>query len=96
MASYRSLTVKPLAGVVKIVSSPAMLPSTPSNQASQTQLLRLSAPLGAAAMTVLLVFLAIQADTVQTPGGAKHQIDGKQLAAQIGDDAKGAAVVAAL
>lgn len=57
-----------------------MLPSTPSNQASQTQLLRLSAPLGAAAMTVLLVFLAIQADTVQTPGGAKHQIDGKQLA----------------
>ena len=31
-------------------------------------------------MTVLLVFLAIQADTVQTPGGAKHQIDGKQLA----------------
>lgn len=56
-----------------------VLPHLPSNQAGQQRLLRLAAPLGAAAMVVLLVFLAISADTVQTPSGAKHQIDGQQL-----------------
>ena len=52
----------------------------PANNSSRTTLLHLSAPIGAALMTVLLFWLALQADTVQTPVGANRQVDGKLLA----------------
>ena len=54
--------------------------STANSSSSRALLLQIAAPIGAAAMIVLLIMLAIQADTIQTPTGAKHQVEGKQLA----------------
>ena len=51
--------------------------TTPNGATSRSKLLTLSAPIGAVLMIALLVMMSIQADTVQTPSGAKRQIDGK-------------------
>ncbi|MBQ1242645.1 MAG: CpsD/CapB family tyrosine-protein kinase, partial [Oscillospiraceae bacterium] len=56
------------------------IPEQPSNAASRSSLLKLSGPLGAACMCVLLVMMSIRADTVQTVSGAKRQVDGNLLA----------------
>ena len=53
--------------------------TTPNGSSSRSKLLTFSAPIGALLMIVLLVMMSIQADTVQTPSGAKRQIDGKLL-----------------
>ena len=53
--------------------------TTPNGASSRSRILTLSAPIGGALMIVLLVMMSIQADTVQTPEGAKHQVDGKLL-----------------
>lgn len=45
----------------------------------RSKVLLLSAPLCAVAMIVLLVLFALNADTIQTVNGAKHQIDGRLL-----------------
>lgn len=53
--------------------------TVPANNASRTQMLHMSAPIGALVMTALLFWLALKADTIQTPTGAKQQVDGKLL-----------------
>ncbi len=65
--------------VIDSINGPT-IPTEPTNLASRNSMLKLSGPAGAAAMIVLLLFLAIRNDTVQTVTGAKHQIDGKLLA----------------
>lgn len=54
--------------------------ATMDNAASRASILKLSAPAGAAFMIFLLVVMCIRADTIQTPSGAKLQVDGKLLA----------------
>lgn len=56
-----------------------LIPTRPSNLNSRNTILKLSAPAGAAAMIILLIFFAIQEDTIQTVSGARRQIDGKFL-----------------
>lgn len=56
------------------------VPASASNLASRQRILTFSAPLGGLCMIALLVLLFLRADTVQTPAGAKRQIDGKLLA----------------
>lgn len=56
------------------------IPSSPSNATLRNRVLKLSAPIGALAMIALLIFLAMQRDTVQTTVGAKEQVDGELLA----------------
>ena len=53
---------------------------TANNSATRATLLKLSAPIGAFLVILLLVMMAIQADTIQTTDGAKQQVDGKLLA----------------
>lgn len=65
--------------VMDTVSGPDV-PNAPSNSATRDKLLKLSAPVGALAMIALLIFLAVQRDTVQTTAGAKAEIDGELLA----------------
>ena len=65
--------------VIDSINGPT-IPTEPANLASRNSMLRISGPIGAAAMIALLLFLAIRNDTVQTITGAKHQIDGKLLA----------------
>lgn len=56
------------------------IPTTADNGGTRSTFLRLAAPLGGAAVIALLVLLYLLADTVQTPDGAKRQVDGKLLA----------------
>ena len=56
------------------------VPDTPNNASLRSSLLKYSAPMGALLVIALLAMMSIQADTVQTPEGAKHQVDGKLLA----------------
>ena len=65
--------------IIDSINGPT-IPEQPSNAASRSSLLRLSGPLGAACMCVLLVMMSIRADTVQTVSGAKRQVDGNLLA----------------
>lgn len=65
--------------VIDSINGPT-IPTAPANQASRNTMLKLSGPAGAFAMILLLLFLAIRNDTVQTITGAKHQVDGKLLA----------------
>lgn len=56
------------------------IPTVPDSNSTRSTLLKLSAPLGAVIMVLILVFACLQEDTVQTSSGAKRQIDGKLLA----------------
>ena len=58
------------------------LPSQPSAQASRDRLLRLAGPIGALAMIVVLLLLAVSQETVQTVPGARDQLDTSASAAR--------------
>lgn len=64
--------------VLSSINGPS-ISTTPSNLPSRQQLLLLSAPIGGICMIALLVLMSLQTDTIQTPYGAKRQIDGKHL-----------------
>lgn len=65
--------------IMETISGP-FIPNTPANLSMRTRILQLSAPVGAFLMILLLVFIGIQRDTVQTAVGAKEQVDGNLLA----------------
>lgn len=64
--------------VLSSINGPS-ISTLPSNLASRQRLLTIAAPLGGLCMIALLVLMSLQSDTIQTPYGAKWQIDGKHL-----------------
>ncbi|MBO2526703.1 MAG: hypothetical protein CW335_00770 [Clostridiales bacterium] len=65
--------------VLDNINGPTIAANATGN-AARSLLLNLSAPIGALIMILLLAAFVLQSDTIQTPPGAKHQVDGKLLA----------------
>lgn len=72
--------------VMDRISGPTV-PSVPNGLETHSKRLRLSFPVGAVVVTGVLLLLFLGRDTVQTPEGARRQIDGNLLAA-IGHERK--------
>lgn len=65
--------------VLNIMRNPSVSPS-PSNQLNESEIIRTSAFLGAVVMTVLLCYLTLLSDTIQTRSGARQQLDAPIIA----------------
>ncbi len=67
-----------VAASTRVINGPT-IPASPDNAASRTKLLARAAPVGGLLMLAVLLFFALQTDTVQTLSGAHNQLDAKIL-----------------